>query len=475
MKLEFMNLPQIRVKILKLVLLLASFVFLILCINFLKGPQENLTLLTCKEQEVNKPVIQEVDKPVVQEIDKPVLKDIDKPVLKEVDKLVFQDAKKSHVPSFCDFSDGRSDVCDMQGDVRIHGTSTSILFVRQKRSEGSQDDQIVRIRPYPRKFDTALLETIGDVRITPSTDPRYPYICRVNHTIPAVVFSLGGFLGNYYHDFSDILIPLFITSHQFKGEVQFLIMNMNPWWVGKYKEILSKLSNYDIIDLKIEHRIHCYPRIIVNLHSHKKINIDPSRAPNNESMVDFVKFLRTSYSLERNSTDISHRKPKLLIITRTFTRLLVNVKEIISMAEGLGFEVVAQDSSPEVADFARIVYSCDVMIGVYGAGLTNLVFLPDNAVFIQIAPLGKPSAREDFGVAAIDRKLNYIHYAINVNESTLLDTYARDDPVFTDPDSIHRQGYPVSFYTYLVKQNMKINITRFRPVLEQALELIRKQ
>ncbi|KAF3341809.1 hypothetical protein FCM35_KLT00447 [Carex littledalei] len=113
-------------------------------------------------------------------------------------------------------------------------------------------------------------------------------------------------------------------------------------------------------------------------------------------------------------------------------------------------------------------------MGVHGAGLTHFMFLPDNAVHIQVAPLGKPSSREYYGLPAIDRNLRYIQYNISEEESTLSEKYPRDHPVFTDPDSIFRQGYAVSFRIYLVEQNIKLNIARFRPVLVRALELLRK-
>jgi hypothetical protein len=30
--------------------------------------------------------------------------------------------------------------------------------------------------------------------------------------VPAIVFALGGLTGNYWHDFSDALVPLFVAS-----------------------------------------------------------------------------------------------------------------------------------------------------------------------------------------------------------------------------------------------------------------------
>jgi hypothetical protein len=37
-------------------------------------------------------------------------------------------------------------------------------------------------------------------------------------------------------------------------------------------------------------------------------------------------------------------------------------------------------------NFARLVNSADVMMGVHGAGLTNMVFLPSRAVLVQVVP-----------------------------------------------------------------------------------------
>nr|GLL47539.1 uncharacterized protein LOC109163084 [Ipomoea trifida] len=37
-------------------------------------------------------------------------------------------------------------------------------------------------------------------------------VCTRNHNVPAVVFSTAGYSGNLFHDFSDLLIPLYLTS-----------------------------------------------------------------------------------------------------------------------------------------------------------------------------------------------------------------------------------------------------------------------
>ncbi|XP_020096951.1 uncharacterized protein LOC109716071 isoform X1 [Ananas comosus] len=381
----------------------------------------------------------------------------------------------------CNFAEPRSDVCEMDGDVRIHGNFSSIYFINSFESDTSVTNETWQVKPYARKHDRTLMERIRELTIASSHDPFDAPTCTVNHSIPAVVFATEGYTGNFYHDFTDVLIPLFITSRQFDGEVQFLISQMHIWWVHKYERIFKKLSNYEVIDLGKEVKVHCYPHAIVGLHSHKPLSIEPSRAPNNYSMVDFAKFMRTAYALDRDSP-ISLRenprtnKPRLLIIARNRTRQLVNADEVARMADGLGFEVVIEEASffRTVAQFAQIVNSCDVMMGVHGAGLTNSIFLPTNGVLIQVVPFGmlEGASMADFGIPAGDMKLKYLQYSISEEESTLIELYPRDHPVLKDPKSLHKQGWSVLSKIYLRQQNVRLNVTRFRPVLVEAMGLL---
>jgi capsular polysaccharide biosynthesis protein len=228
--------------------------------------------------------------------------------------------------------------------------------------------------------------------------------------------------------------------------------------------------------------VHCYRRVIVGLSKHKDLTIVPSRAPNHISTVEFGQFAKMAYSLKQNSTiklgEETTKKPRLLIMARNHSRALLNREEIVPLIEAVGFEVVIGNAffSMDVGEFARLVNSADVMMGVHGAGLTNFVFLPTNAVLIQIVPLGKyeKTCEYDFGEPAVNIGLKYLQYSISEEESTLTDLYPRDHAVLRDPESIHRKGWQVANEIYLGKQNVRLNFTRFRPVLERALDLLRK-
>ncbi|XP_072985175.1 beta-1,2-xylosyltransferase XYXT1-like [Typha latifolia] len=373
----------------------------------------------------------------------------------------------------CDTSDPKSDICDIKGDVRTIGTSSAVLLVPPNQISDS-DAHEWKIKPYSRKY----LPDFKEVTVKLLRGPHEAPPCSIKNHIPAVVFALGGLTGNYWHDFTDVLIPLFVDSHQFNGEVQFLITNIQSWWMGKYSTILKKLSRYEIIDFDKDSQIRCYPHVIVGIPIHKEFSIDPSRTPKGYSMVDFRKFLRTTFSLDREYPiklrENPGRKPKLLIVARALSRRFTNVPEIVQSAERLGFEVIVSDAKfdAEISEFAKIVNSCDVMIGVHGAGLTNCVFLPTNAVMIQVVPYGKLEhmAKMDFGDPAIDMQLRYLEYSISAEESTLMDMFGKDHPIIKDPAAIHQSGWEKVGEFYLGKQDIKIDTRRFAPVLLKALE-----
>ncbi|CAN6195148.1 unnamed protein product [Urochloa humidicola] len=372
----------------------------------------------------------------------------------------------------CDFSNFRANVCEMRGDVRIHPNATSIMFMEPT---GSQRDELWKIKPYPRKGDEFCLSHITELTVKSS---KVAPECTKYHDVPAVIFSLTGYTGNLFHDFTDVMVPLFTTASEFNGEVQFLITDMALWWTIKYHTVLQKLSKYPIIDFSKDDQVHCFKHVIVGLHAYMEFTIDSSKAPHNYSMVDFNRFMRGAYSLGKDTVtvlgELPKVKPRLLIIKRHRTRMFLNLDEIIAMAEDLGFEVVIDEAnvSSDISKFARLVNTVDVMMGVHGAGLTNCVFLPQNATLIQIVPWGGLEwvSRTDFGNPAELMGLYYKQYSISVDESSLTEQYPRDHEIFKNPIAFHKHGFDFIRQTFMDKQNVKLDCKRFRPILLEALD-----
>ena len=64
----------------------------------------------------------------------------------------------------------------------------------------------------------------------------------------------------------------------------------------------------------------------------------------------------------------------MLILARGRSRAFTNAGAIARAAKQIRFKVVVAEANADVASFTQTVNSCDVMLGVHGAGLTNMVF-----------------------------------------------------------------------------------------------------
>ncbi|KAG7019925.1 hypothetical protein SDJN02_18892, partial [Cucurbita argyrosperma subsp. argyrosperma] len=376
-----------------------------------------------------------------------------------------------------------TDFCDIDMNVRIHGESSSVMFASTDMEEHLERNSTWKIKPYARKQDANAMKNTREWSIKAVKSPQNLPQCTQNHGVPAILFSLGGYAGNHFHDFTDVIIPLFITARKFNGEVQFLITDRKSWWVLKYQAILSKLSNYDIIYIDKEAQVLCFPHVIVGLkRDPKELSIDSNN--HSFSMKDFKEFLRSSYSLNRGRA-MENRgrgrgrkkreiKPRLLIVARRKTRSFTNTGEIIKMAKKLGFQVIVTEPDANLKKVAETVNSCDVMMGVHGAGLTNIVFLPERSVLIQIVPFGGAEwvSTRFFGEPSKDMELKYLGYDISLKESTLIQQYPKEHVVLRDPVAIQKQGWSAFKSIYFDNQNVKLDINRFRPTLLKALELL---
>ncbi|RZC61355.1 hypothetical protein C5167_023098 [Papaver somniferum] len=375
------------------------------------------------------------------------VKEIIKEVIEVVDRSGQTKQEIVKLPPVCNVSDQKFDICDINGDIRIDGQSSTILYTSSSTNVFFAGNDSWRIQPYPRKTDKGAMQNVNEILVKSffNNDSNAPH-CTRYHSVPAVIFSVGGFSSNHFHAYNDVLVPLFLTSRRFNQEVQFLITDSIPSWIS---------------------------------------NIDPLKSPKNYSMEQFTRFLRNAYSLKRSSPismtvkGSGHRKkhPRLLIVSRRRTRKFSNVASIAKMAKSLGYQVVIEEpsSAKDASTFAQLVNSCAVMMGVHGAGLTNIVFLPPTAVFIQVIPFGvKWVSTKYFAEPAPDMKLQYLEYKIAANESSLIQQYPIDHAVFKDPHSIGKQGWNVFKSVYLDKQDVKLDVERFRPTLLKALDLLRK-
>ncbi|KAG0481227.1 hypothetical protein HPP92_012085 [Vanilla planifolia] len=95
----------------------------------------------------------------------------------------------------CDRSAFRTDICFLRGEVRAHSPSASLFLSSAVVHEET-------IRPYTRKWETAVMSLVSELRLLSGGSETAP-ACDVVHSSPAVVFSTGGYTGNVFHEFND--------------------------------------------------------------------------------------------------------------------------------------------------------------------------------------------------------------------------------------------------------------------------------
>ncbi|XP_048321592.2 xylan glycosyltransferase MUCI21 [Ziziphus jujuba] len=424
----------------------------------------------------------------------------------------------------CDRSSNRSDVCMMKGDVRMQSTCSSIFlygssdknnftnnFIPNIAEEDEQEDheQVLnheKIRPYTRKWETSTMNNINELNlIAKEGNPELNHHhCDVQHDVPAVFFSTGGYTGNLFHEFNDGLVPLYITSQHFNKKVVFVILEYHNWWTMKYGDVLSQLSYYPPIDFYGDVKTHCFPEAIVGLRIHGDLSVDSSLMEGNKSIIDFRNLLDRAYwprirgliqdeereaqnmqkenhfvplesetllNLREKMVEDQMDKPKLAILSRNGSREITNENLLVQMAEEIGFQVEVLSPNPrsELAKIYRALNSSDVLVGVHGAALTHFLFMKPGCVFIQVIPLGSEWAAETyFGEPARKLGLNYIGYRILARESSLYDKYDENDPILRDPTSVNKKGWEYTKSIYLDGQNVRLDLRRFQKHLDHV-------
>ncbi|CAM0955695.1 unnamed protein product [Alopecurus aequalis] len=400
----------------------------------------------------------------------------------------------------CDRSHYRSDVCYLRGDARTDPSTSSVFLYDAPRGAAPE-----KVRPYTRKFEESIMRTIDEVTIVPvegngtgADDSRNSLRrrCDVRHPagVPAVVFSTGGYTGNVYHEFSDGLIPLFITSQRFGGEVVFVVLEYHYWWLGRYGAILERLTNYKIVDFRYDRRVHCFDEMIVGLRIHGELIVDPKLMPNGKGLQDFQALLHQGYTGKPSSSSSSAplalplglpsrpcirpddhaakaAKPKMLIFIRKQNRVILNLPHVVTACRRAGFQ-------PHVMNLRRqtplpvihaALASADAMVAVHGAAVTHFLFMRPGAVLLQIVPVGLDWASESFyGKPAQELGLKYLEYKVAPEESSLAAEYGINSTVVRDPSVISSQGWWEMKKVYMDRQNVTVSVKRFGELLRTA-------
>ncbi|KAK9276126.1 hypothetical protein L1049_005657 [Liquidambar formosana] len=376
----------------------------------------------------------------------------------------------------CDRSQHRYDICSITGPTVLEPTIST--FFALGPTGPTKSPLVENIRPYPRKWEPLTMNGINELTLT-SGPPGPP--CKVQHKAPALVFSAGGYTGNFFHDFNDGFIPLFITVNLIFPDQDFVLViaKSRGWWLSKYAELLHAFSKHPIVNLDNDTSTHCFPSANLGLISHGFMTIDPNLIPNSRTFAHFRGFLEKAYG-QNYPVMVIHQTPKirprLILASRSGHggRVILNQDEAKHAAEEEGFEVIVFEPTPStpLRKAYALINSSHAMIGVHGAALTHSLFLRPGSFFMQVVPIGNEWVADVcFGKPARDLGLEYIEYKIGVEESSLAEKYGKDDVLLKDPVGLQRKGWSKEIMDkYLKEQNVKLDLVRFRGYLKKAYE-----
>ncbi|CAA0835928.1 Glycosyltransferase family 61 protein [Striga hermonthica] len=118
--------------------------------------------------------------------------------------------------SIFNLSNSISDVLEMNGDIRVHGKSFTVFVASASENDPTHS---WTLKPYARKHDTFLMGYIREWTVVHGPASKLPG-CGARCPFPGVVFSTRGYAMNPYHDFSDLLVPLYLTTRPYNGSIQ---------------------------------------------------------------------------------------------------------------------------------------------------------------------------------------------------------------------------------------------------------------
>ncbi len=381
----------------------------------------------------------------------------------------------------CDRIHNFYDICSINGPTVLDPTK-STFFLMNPTSSTPQKPMVEKVRPYPRKWESFTMPQIKEVTLI--SGPLGPK-CKIQHKAPALVFSAGGYTGNFFHDFNDGFIPLFITINSIfpDQDIVFVISKSRDWWLRRYIEILRTFSKHPIINLDNDTSTHCFPSVNVGMISHGFMTIDPKLTPNSITFTHFRAFLDKAYGQNQNhpsKLNPSKFRPLLVLVSRSgdVGRVLLNQNDLKFEVEKIGFNVIIFEPTPmtPLKEAYALINSSHAMIGIHGAALTHSLFLRPGSVFVQVVPLGNEwVAQVCFEKSARDMGLEYMEYRIKAEESSLIEKYNKDDLKIKDPVAFRGKNWsPVVMSMYLKEQNVKLDLVRFRVYLKKVYKKAKK-
>lgn len=231
---------------------------------------------------------------------------------------------------------------------------------------------------------------------------------------------------NYFHWYCDVLqrLEYLVEKNALEGQkIKPILLSEN--YLNK-NYIQAVLKDFDIPHLYLDKRkIYKIKNLDISTHAAPSGNYDPRII--NKISKNFKKKYLEAETLEK---DESHNR---IWISRNLAgkRRIKNMEDISEILEKFDFKVIDfQDMS--IKDQVNLVNKSDILGGIHGAGLTNMLFLEKDKRVLEVRGIGDKNNNCFFSLAS-ELSLDYYYFLAKVEDD---DFYGSD--YFVEPESFNR-------------------------------------
>jgi len=228
--------------------------------------------------------------------------------------------------------------------------------------------------------------------------------CDVTIDTPTLIVKLDATSNMYHHfcDFFNMFLSLNLNdslSPEPAGR-QVIILDNHPYH-SSFKPAWQSLTNRTLWDLNsVAGKRICFKDILFPLLPRMVYGLfyGTPLIPGCHSSSMFSAFSRWFSSTMGLSNPSPEPPLKLTLLSRaTKYRQILNEQEIVQALQGEGYQVTLAEFTPRVPfkEQLEIIRGTDILVGIHGAGLTHLLFLPDWAHVVELYNCDDPGCYLD--------------------------------------------------------------------------------
>ena len=241
-------------------------------------------------------------------------------------------------------------------------------------------------------------------------------ICDLVVSKPTILMKLD-ITSNMYHHFCDFLnlYSSLVLNGSFSNDVHILTWE-NQLYQSPFAQVMNIFTENPIWNLdSFRGKRVCFkslmlpllPRMVRGLYYSTPLSTSCS---NSSLFGSFSKFVQ-----DRLKTSIQNKnKPRITIINRTTKyRKILNIKDLVSAMDPARYELNVVEFGADIPfkEQVKITSNTDVLIGIHGAGLTHVMFMPKSSVLFELHNCQDPSCYSNLAL------LNGIKYLTWTDQS----------------------------------------------------------